>query len=272
MNSRTSRISVSIAQTSEELKEALDFAGSVYERNYHTHWTVPPDLFFVAKEDGEIVATGGLTFAALHPTISSERYFKLTDRMRGFIRANRERIVEFGRFASIRTLSAKAILSTAVAYCALAEIDFIFSWATPHVSKYTCNQLGLNVWPIAVPLDLESALRDPGWSSPPTGFFQQKQPPMLHLGVVPFWENAARALARECGAGAVPAWETPMANNVVAVDRKAISSKRSVPRLIRSDRDVAPRGGEARSVPPIPNIASVREAAAVLLKGQPKAS
>lgn len=270
MSSRTSRISVSIAQTSEELEEALDFAGSVYERNYRTHWTVPPDLFFVAKENAEIVATGGLTFAALHPTISSERYFKLTDGMRRFIRVNRERIVEFGRFASIRTLSAKAILSTAVAYCALAEIDFIFSWATPHVSRYTCNQLGLNVWPIAVPLDLDSALRDPGWSSPPTGFFQQKQPPMLHLGVVPFWENAARILAQECGAGAVPAWETPAADAVVAVERKVVSPKRSVPRLIRSDRDVASRGGEARRVPPIPNIASVREAAAVLLRTQAK--
>jgi hypothetical protein len=270
MSTRTSRISVSIAQTSEELKEALDFAGSVYERNYNTHWTVPPDLFFVAKENGEIMATGGLTFASLHPTISSERYFKLTDRMRRFIRANRERIVEFGRFASVRTISAKAILSTAVAYCALAEIDFIFSWATPHVSKYTCSQLGLNVWPIAVPLDLDSALRDPGWSSPPTGFFQQKHPPMLHLGVVPFWENAARMLAHECGNGAVPAWEATMPNEVVTVDRKAASLKRFLPRLIRSDRDVAALGRNARSAPPIPNIASVRQAAAMLLRTQAK--
>lgn len=238
MKSKQASVTVSIAQTSEEVNQALEFAGAVYERNYRSHWTTPPDLVFIAREKGKIVATGGLTFAALHPQIASERYFHLTDGMRRFIAANRDRIVEFGRFASVKTIAAKAVLSSAIAYCLLTEIEYLFSWATPTVSKYTCNKLKLNVWPIAAPLNLEGALQDRRWSSPPARFFDVEQPPMLHLGVVPFWENAARALAEECGTGAVPAWETPMATDVAAAVMKASSFRRSVPRLVRSERDV----------------------------------
>jgi len=269
MNAKRSSITVSIAQTSEEVAEALKFSNYVYERNYHTHWKSPPDLFFVARQEGEIVATGGLTFAAFHPRITAERYYCLTDGMRRFIATHRERIVEFGRFASLKTLSAKAILSSAVAYCALSEIDYIFSWATPLVSRYTCNQLGLNVWPIVVPLNLEGALQDPGWSSPPVGFFRQKQPPMLHLGVVPFWESAARALASECGVGAVPAWETPTATELAATASRAAAFRRSGPKLIRSEKDVAELSAIHRS-PQQPDLAALRQAAAQLLQAPSK--
>jgi hypothetical protein len=247
MSVNPSRTTVSIARTQTEINQALAFCGSVYEKNYGTHWTVPSDLTFVAREKGYIVATGGLSFAALHTQMTSERYFRLTQGMRQFIETNRERICEFGRFASVKTLAAKAILSSAVSYCAQAEIDFIFSWATPTVSKYTCNQLGLNVWPIAVPLDLENALKDPRWSSPPVGFFQQEQPPMLHLGVVPFWANAAEILAAQSGIAAdVTPWQIAASPETRVAAMKPTSFPLSSPRLLRSE-DAASRSASARS-------------------------
>src|SRR3990167_6197041 len=126
MSFNPQRISVSIAKTESEVDDALGFCRWVYQRNYGTHWTVPPDLFFVAKEDGEIVATGGLTFAALHPQI-----------------------------ASVRMQAAKAILHSVLSYCTMADIDFLFAWANPTVYKYTTDRLGLHFWPISVPLDLD---------------------------------------------------------------------------------------------------------------------
>ncbi|MHB1676718.1 MAG: thermostable hemolysin [Sulfuriferula sp.] len=206
MNIDNLRTIVSIARTRTEINEALAFCGRQYERNYGTHWVVPPDFFFVAKEDGEIVATGGLTFATRHNEITSERYFYLSGAMAQFCQAHRQRIVEFGRFASVKQLAAKAILHSVISYCTTEGFDFIFAWANPGVYKHTASRLGINFWPIAVELNLEGALSDSRWASPPTGFFVRDKPPALHLGVIPFWENVNMALAKECKDTTVLAW------------------------------------------------------------------
>lgn len=238
MSYNPSRITVSIAQTQSDINRALEFCGSVYERTYGTHWTVPPDLFFVAKEDDEIIATGGLTFAALHRQIASERYFRLSSGMRQFIESNRQRICEFGRFASIRVQAAKAILHSALHYCTMSGIDFLFAWANPTVYKYTTERLGLHFWPIPVPLDLESAMSDSRWASPPAGFFQRIQPPVLHLGVVPFWENAKRALVEDGLMLAETEWERSADVAIPAVTMKPTSFVQGTPKLLRADTDV----------------------------------
>jgi hypothetical protein len=244
MSFNPTRISVSIAQTESEIDEALSFCRWVYERNYGTHWTVPPDLFFVAREDGEIVATGGLTFAALHPQIASERYFQLSEGMRQFIDFNRQHVAEFGRFASLRIQAAKAILHSALSYCSMAGVDFLFAWANPSVYKYTTDRLGLQFWPIAVALDLDNALSDKRWASPPAGFFQRNEPPALHLGVVPFWEKAKTSLAAQSGhVGTVPAWLAAGPVAMPAALMKPTSIAHSAPRLVRTDADVGGRPG-----------------------------
>lgn len=241
MSYNPSRITVSIAQTQTEINQALEFCGSVYERTYGTHWTVPPDLFFMAKEDGEVMATGGLTFAALHPQIASERYFRLSTGMQQFIESNRQRICEFGRFASLRVQAAKAILHSALHYCTMSGIDFLFAWANPTVYKYTTERLGLHFWPIPVPLDLESAMSDSRWASPPVGFFQRIYPPALHLGVVPFWENAKKALAEDGLMLTEPEWQKSINVAVPAVTMKSTSFAQGNPRLLRAHTDVHPK-------------------------------
>ncbi|HEX9811914.1 MAG TPA: thermostable hemolysin [Burkholderiales bacterium] len=241
MSFNPSRITVSIARTPAEVSEALDFCGSVYERNYGTRWTVPPDLFFVAREDDDIVATGGLTFAALHSEIASERYYKLTQRMRHFVATNREDIVEFGRFASVKMLGAKAIMHSTLLYCALANIDFLFAWANPTVVKHT-SRLGLNLWPIAVALDLNNAMGDTRWACPPAGFFVREHPPQLHLIAVPFCDNVIRTLGEECGTQ--PEWRTSDAVAARAMAMKPTSVVHAAPKLVRSEADIArPQGG-----------------------------
>jgi len=240
MSFSPARIAVSIAKTDSEVEQALGFCCWVYERNYGTHWTVPPDLFFVAKEEGEIVATGGLTFAALHPQIASERYFRLSEGMRQFVDDNRQRVGEFGRFASVRMQAAKAILHSALSYCTLTGVDFLFAWANPTVYKYTTDRLGLHFWPIAVPLDLDSAMNDKRWASPPVGFFQRKKPPSLHLGVVPFWEKAKTVLAAEAGLATtmVPEWLEAGPISVPTALMKPTSFVHSSPRLLRKNSDI----------------------------------
>ncbi len=265
MNTKRSGITVSIAQTQEEISQALSFCASVYEQTYGTHWTVPPDLFFIARENGDIVATGGLTFAALHTQLASERYFRLTERMRHFMATNRERIVEFGRFASVKVRGAKAIVCSAISYCALVEIDFIFSWTNPTVSKYMSNRLGLDLWPIAVPLDLDGALQDPRWASPPVGFFQRAQPPILHQGVVPFWEHPVKMLAEESGVAAqVPAWQAVTPREIHVAAMKPTSVELSAPRLLRAE------SASTRSSV-MPEIPSKLEPGALLPQKRPKA-
>lgn len=233
MKTKEPPITVLIAQTPEEVSQALAFCGSVYERNYGTHWTTPPDLFFIAKEREQIVATGGLTFASRHAEIASERYFRLTDTMRHFTDTHRDRIVEFGRFASIKVRAAKAILHSTLFYAATTGIDFIFAWANPTVSKYTSTRLGLDLWPIAVPLNVDNAISDTRWASPPIGFFVRKRPPLLHLVVVPFCENVTRALAEDCGLAAAPAWQTRTPAPIYATAMKPTSFVLSAPRLLR---------------------------------------
>ena len=237
MSFKPPRITVSIAQTQTEVKQATEFCGSVYQRNYGTRWTVPPDLFFVAKENGEIVATGGLTFAARHTQIASERYYRLTDGMRDFIAANRETIVEFGRFASVKVLGAKAIMHSTLAYCTRWDFKFLFAWANPTVSHHT-SRLGLNLWPISVSLDLNNAVNDLRWATPPTGFFMRARPPALHLVVVPFCGNVIRRLAQDCGfATATPVLQTPNPAEVHAT-MKSTSFVHAAPKLIRTEADV----------------------------------
>lgn len=269
MSTKESPITVSIAQTPEEVSQALAFCGSVYERNYGTHWTTPPDLFFIAKEREQIVATGGLTFAARHAEIASERYFRLTDAMRHFTATHRHRIVEFGRFASIKVRAAKAILHSTLFYAATTGIDFIFAWANPAVSRYTTNRLGLNFWPIEVPLDLDNALNDSRWASRPTGFFVREHPPALHLVVVPFCENVTRALAEECGlAAAAPAWQTRTPAPIYATAMKPTSFVLSAPRLLRG-RANAPDSQPAK--PALPELEPGLRVDTAPPKRQPKA-
>lgn len=230
-------IVVTIAQKPEDVAEALEFCGAAYEKEYGTHWNTPPDLFFVARENHTIVATGGLTFAALHPQIASEKYFQLTDGMRYFINTHRDSLAEFGRFSSLKKTAAKAILHSALSYCALVGVDFLFAWANPSVYKYTSEKLGIKFWPIAVPLDLDNALSDTRWASPPVGFFQRKDPPSLHLGVVPFWENAAAKLAAESPLPAgEPSWLPLEPQPLAAAPLKPTSIYHGAPRLLRSAR------------------------------------
>jgi len=256
------QISVSIANTEVEIEKALAFCRWVYEKNYGTHWTVPPDLFFVAKEEGDIVATGGLTFAALHPQIASERYFRLSEGMRQFVDENRSRAAEFGRFASTRIQAAKAILHSALSYCTLAGVDFLFAWANPTVYKYTTDRLGLHFWPIAVPLDLESALSDKRWASPPIGFFQRKEPPALHLGIVPFWEQAKSSLAAQAGLAAamLPEWQANGPVTIPAALAKATSVVHSAPRLVSNNSEAAKTRPPGSSVGTFTSVANDAEA------------
>jgi hypothetical protein len=265
MSCNLPRITVSIATTETDVNQALEFCGSVYERSYGTRWTVPPDLFFVAKEAGKIVATGGLTFAALHSEIASERYFHLSKNMQRFIEANRERIGEFGRFASAKVRAAKAILHSALAYCTASGIDFLFAWANPSVYKYTTHRLGIHFWPISVPLDLERALNDPRWASPPLGFFQRKQPPALHVGIVPFWENAKMTLADEIGLAMTESeWHASDETPVRAVRSSLVHSPA---RLIRSDADIA---GATSDGGVFPNFTTYSDAARLAPREPPK--
>ena len=268
MSFKESRIAVSIAQTQTEVDEALEFCGSVYERNYGTRWSVPPDVFFVAREKGDIVATGGLTFAARHTKIASERYYRLTKQMRHFITGNRERVVEFGRFASVKMLGAKAIMHSALSYCTLAKTDYLFAWANPTVSRHT-SRLGLDLWPISVPLDLNNAISDSRWTRPPTGFFVRKHPPVLHLIVVPFCENVIQTLAEECGMGMrSPEWQTPDPSGVHATTRKPASFVRTIPRLVRTEADV---GRPGLDLDAIPNLSSLSGPDASLRRKPPQA-
>ncbi len=266
MSVTRSRITMSLAQTESEISAALQFCGEVYERSYGTHWTVAPDVFFVAKEAGEIVATGGLTFAARHEQIASERYFRLSDRMKQFIGFNRERVAEFGRFASVKTHAAQPILYSALQYCMLAEVDFLFAWANPSVSHYMTNRLGLNFWPIPVPLDLESALGDTRWASPPNRFFERDQPPALHMGVVPLWDYAIGDIGERCAAGATaPEWRAEMAQDVRGAMIKSTSVLKAAPRLLSNKTGgshpspYAPLSGLAQSAKAVTEASHVHQ-------------
>lgn len=55
-------ITVSIAQTREDIDAGMAFCGHRYKRTYNTYWTVAPDILFVAKERDKTVGTGGLKF------------------------------------------------------------------------------------------------------------------------------------------------------------------------------------------------------------------
>jgi hypothetical protein len=246
MNVTHSGTTVSIAQSQSEIIEALSFCGHWYERNYGTHWNTPPDLFFVAREDDAIVATGGLTFADNHAEIASERYYRLSPAMREFINTNRDRVVEFGRFASTKTVGAKAILYSILSHSAAVGRDFLFAWANPTIFKYTAKHFGFVLWPIPVALDLDRALTDPRWASPPVRFFDRPEPPALHMGVVPFWENIVSGLATECGFTQRPAVEGLTSNADIKI--AAMMAKTS-PRLLRQESPATNFSGNA-GVPP----------------------
>lgn len=199
MDTHSSSITVAIARTPTEINLAMAFCGAQYERNYGTHWSVPPDLFFVARENGKIIATGGLTIAARHPQIASERYYHLTGEMTKFVQKHRDSIVEFGRFSSIKRLAAKAILHNVISFCRDEGLEFMLAWANPSVYKHTADTLGVNFWPITAQLNVDAALNDLRWASPPTGYFVRDNPPGLHMGIIPFWENVNASLAKDCG-------------------------------------------------------------------------
>jgi hypothetical protein len=250
MNVNKPAITVSIAHSQSEINEALSFCGYWYERNYATHWNTPPDLFFVAREDDAIIATGGLTFADNHPEIASESYYHLSQNMRDFINANRNRIVEFGRFASTKSTGAKAILYSILAHSAATRRDFLFAWANPTIFKYTAKHFGFMLWPIPVALNLDRALADPRWASPPVKFFDRPEPPALHMGVVPFWENIVSSLGNECGLT-----QRPSAEWLVATDKATAITAKASPRLLRSGSP-ADNYAASRNAPPFAQSAS----------------
>lgn len=191
-------IEVTVA-TGAEFTEGLRFCAEKYQAEYGSSWISPPDVLFVARRNGEIIATAGLEIGARRPYLDTERYFLLTPGMRGFIDRNRSRSGEFGRFSSNDRQAAQAVLHALISYCQQAGIEYLFAWANPKVHAHGANQLGVPFWALEVPINEEEVRDDMHWTSPPLRFFLRESRPNLLLAVIPFFGLVNEQLAAAYG-------------------------------------------------------------------------
>jgi hypothetical protein len=190
---------VKVANTRPTIEEGLEFCASKYQGVYHSSWASEPDVLFMACRGDEVVATGALELGANRDQIDTERYFLLTPRMRAFIENHRPVTAEFGRFASDDVTATKAILHAGITYCQQAGVEFAFAWANPGVYSYIQKDLGVSLWVIDVPVNVDAVESDENWVSPPVEFFIREDPPKLLLGVVPFWDIVNDRLSEQYG-------------------------------------------------------------------------
>jgi hypothetical protein len=191
-------IEVAVA-TGAAFEEGLRFCAEKYEAEYGASWISEPDVLFVARRDGKIVATAGLEIGARRPRLDTERYFRLTPAMRGFIDRNRGRCGEFGRFSSNERLAAQAVLHALISYCRQAGIEYLFAWANPQVHAHGAKRLGVPFWAVEVPIDEQEVRGDVHWTRPPLRFFLREDQPRLMLAIIPFFDLVDRRLAAVYG-------------------------------------------------------------------------
>jgi hypothetical protein len=196
---RKEEITVSIASTPEEIQQGMKFCGRIYKKTYGTYWEAAPDILFIARENEKIIGTAGLEIAVKHEKIGAEKYFYLSKEMQDFINNNREHVAEFGRFSSLRSDAARALLHAVISYCQKYNYTFLLAWANPSVFNHGTKNLGVPFWNIDVPLNTEAALNDKDWVTPPKGFFIRKDPPQLLLSVIPFWTYVNEGLSKRYG-------------------------------------------------------------------------
>lgn len=193
-------LSVEVVRTEQQWQEGLDLCDSIYNHTYNAHWLARPDVLFIARTigDGSPVATAGLELARQRHQIDSERYFRLTPRMQAFIDTHRDRIAEFGRFAcspQAAVQGAQAVFQAALTYCLNNNVDYLFAWARPAVSRHGAKRLGVPFWVIDVPLNDEEIRTCGAWTSPPINFFYGHEQPQLLLAVMPFFELVTNRLS-----------------------------------------------------------------------------
>ncbi|MGW2564271.1 thermostable hemolysin [Streptomyces sp. NPDC001514] len=191
-------IEVTVA-TGAAFAEGLRFCAEKYEAEYGASWISEPDVLFVARRDGRIVATAGLEIGARRPHLDTERYFRLTPGMREFIDRNRGRSGEFGRFSSYDPLAAQAVLHALISYCRQAGIEYLFAWTNPQVYAHGVKRLGVPFWALEVPIDEQEVRGDVHWTRPPLRFFLREDPPRLLLAIIPFFDLVNDRLAATYG-------------------------------------------------------------------------
>ncbi|MDT7642806.1 MAG: Thermostable hemolysin [Pseudonocardiales bacterium] len=177
---------VSSARTELEWKEGLRFCGEVYERTYATGWLARPDVLFVVRDAGGPVATGGLELGRLRPSIDVERFYLLSPRMQTFVDANRDRIAEFGRFASSgRTdrRATRAVLQAVVRHCQQEGVEYLFACARPSVIRHV-GVLGVPFEVLDVPLDEAGMLSCKGLTAAPVNLFLGDDPARLDVVLI----------------------------------------------------------------------------------------
>ena len=117
--------------------------------------------------------TGGLELGRLRPRLDIERFYVLSPRMQAFVDANRDRIAEFGRFASAgRTdrRGTRAVLQAVVRHCQHDGIEYLFACGRPSVIRHV-GVLGVPFGVLDVPLN-EAGIRScDGLTAPPVNPF-----------------------------------------------------------------------------------------------------
>jgi hypothetical protein len=183
-------VTAASARTELEWEEGLRFCGEVYERTYATGWVARPDVLFVARDADGPVATGGLELGRLRPRLDIERFYVLSSRMQAFIDANRDRIAEFGRFASAgRTdrRGTRAVLQAVVRHCQQDGIEYLFACARPSVIRHV-GVLGVPFGVLDVPLNEAGIRSSDGLTAPPVNLFLGTEPVRLHVVLISFLE------------------------------------------------------------------------------------
>jgi len=187
-----------IARTEDDWDAGLRFCGEVYERTYGTRWLDPPDKLFVARDALGVVATAGLEIARGRPSLDIERLYHLTPRMREFVDANRDRMAELGRFASVGRTSGhgtQAVLGAAFSHCRDDGIDYVFACARAPIARRVFDLLGVTWNLVDVPLNDAEARSCAGWTSSPSEVFLGGGGTRLYLIVVPFLELVLERLS-----------------------------------------------------------------------------
>jgi hypothetical protein len=198
---RPDEITVKVATTEAAIREGLEFCAQKYAGAYKSSWaeSAQPDVLFIACVNGEIVGTAALELGSRRDRIDTERYFRLTPRMRKFIDQKRDAVAEVGRFSSDDIAATRAVLHAAITYCQQVDVDFLFGWANPGVYAYVESEVGVPHWLIDVPVNKEAVETDTEWVEPPVEFFIRDDPPKLLLAVVPFLDLVNDRLSEQYG-------------------------------------------------------------------------
>jgi len=183
-------VTVASARTELEWEEGLRFCGDVYQRTYATGWVARPDVLFVARDADGPVATGGLELGRLRPCIDIERFYLLSARGQAFVDTNRDRIAEFGRFASSgRTdrRGTRAVLQAVVRHCQQEGVEYLFACARPSVIRHV-GVLGVPFGVLNVPLNEAGVRSCDGLTAPPVNLFLGTEPARLHVVLISMLE------------------------------------------------------------------------------------